>query len=96
MPKLTQGSLACTRGVFPCTGGIHLTIRKTVRFYSVKYSYIRYINILSNWFNSSNSSSNLATQTHHLIKYLNSKVAIFGTMVPNLTYILFSPYAIGT
>ena len=42
---------------------------------SVKYSYIRYINILSNRFNSCNSSSNLATQTHQLIKSLNSKVA---------------------
>ena len=91
-----QGSLTCTRGVFPCTGCIHLTIPGTVRFSSVKYSYIRYINILSNRFNSCNSSSNLATQTHRLIKYLNSKVAIFGTTVPNLKYILISPYAIGT
>ena len=64
-------------------------IRRTVRFSSVKYSHIRYINILSNRFNSCNSSSNLATQTHQLIKYLNSKVAIFGTTVPNLKYILF-------
>ena len=90
------GSLTCTRGVFPCTGGIHLTIRREVRFSSIKYSYIRYINILSNTFNSCNSSSNLATQTHRFIKYLNSKVAILGTTVPNLMFILFSPYAIGT
>ena len=83
-------------GVFPCTGGIHLTIRRTVRFSSVKYSYRRYLNILSNRFNNCNSSSNLTTQTHWFIKYLNSKVAIFRTTVPNLKYILFSPYAIGT
>ena len=74
-------------GVFPCTGGIHLTIRMTVRFSSVKYSlHTLYIY----------HSIGLATQTHRLIKYLNLKVAIFGTTVPNLKFILFSPYAIGT
>ena len=93
---MNAGFFNLHKGVFPCTGCIHLTIPRTVRFSGVKYSYICYINILSNRFNSCNSSSNLATQTHRLIKYLNSKVAIFGTTVPNLKYILISPYAIGT
>ena len=82
-------------GVFPCTGGIHLTIRRTVRFSSLKYSLHTLYKYIMHRFNSC-TFSNLATQTHRLIKYLNLKVAIFGMTVPNLKSILFSPYAIGT
>ena len=70
---------------------------KTVKIYSVVESVklLLVLSILCNSFNSC-TFSNLATQTHRLIKYLNLKVAIFGTTVPNLKCILFSPYAIGT